>query len=110
MLSYLLRASSVMKTYCLSQRFFNSSSPLVSVQLPSQTETHFWYILPNEVKNASLLNQYLELLSPCERENVFSMYGEDLKKRALLARALVRTTIARCKAIYHTYICFLFIY
>ncbi|GMP49886.1 hypothetical protein CsSME_00016709 [Camellia sinensis var. sinensis] len=95
MLSYLLRASSVMKTYCLSQRFFNSSSPLVSVQLPSQTETHFWYILPNEVKNASLLNQYLELLSPCERENVFSMYGEDLKKRALLARALVRTTIAR---------------
>ncbi|CAL5389241.1 unnamed protein product [Camellia sinensis] len=84
-----------MKTYCLSQRFFNSSSPLVSVQLPSQTETHFWYILPNEVKNASLLNQYLELLSPCERENVFSMYGEDLKKRALLARALVRTTIAR---------------
>lgn len=62
-------------------------------------ETHFWYILPDEVKNASLLGEYLELLSPCEKENVFRMRGDELKKRALLARALVRTTIARCKTI-----------
>ncbi|KAE9465597.1 hypothetical protein C3L33_02495, partial [Rhododendron williamsianum] len=106
---HLLRASSMMKTHCFSQRFFNSVSPLVPVQLPSQMyaslyflllnticrETHLWYILPNEVKNASLLSQYLELLSPCEKENVLGMRGDELRKRALLARALVRTTIAR---------------
>ncbi|MFQ6669605.1 hypothetical protein Gotur_034792 [Gossypium turneri] len=58
-------------------------------------ETHFWYILPDEVKSVALLNRYSELLSPCERENVNRMSGDQLKKRALLARALVRTTIAR---------------
>ncbi|KAF7147248.1 hypothetical protein RHSIM_Rhsim03G0072000 [Rhododendron simsii] len=62
-------------------------------------ETHLWYILPNEVKNASLLSQYLELLSPCEKEKVLGMRGDELRKRALLARALVRTTIARCRTI-----------
>ncbi|XP_058204889.1 uncharacterized protein LOC131318884 isoform X1 [Rhododendron vialii] len=92
---HLLSSSSMMKTHCFSQRFFNSVSPLVPVQLPSQMETHLWYILPNEVKNASLLSQYLELLSPCEKENVLGMRGDELRKRALLARALVRTTIAR---------------
>ncbi|KAF7149432.1 hypothetical protein RHSIM_Rhsim03G0074200 [Rhododendron simsii] len=92
---HLLRASSMMKTHCFSQRFFNSVSPLVPVQLPSQMESHLWYILPNEVKHASLLSQYLELLSPCEKENVLGMRGDELRKRALLARALVRTTIAR---------------
>ncbi|PSR98517.1 4'-phosphopantetheinyl transferase [Actinidia chinensis var. chinensis] len=95
MLSYLCRATSSMKTHCFNQKFFHSSFPLAPVQLPSHQETHFWYILPNEVKNASLLNQYLELLSPHEKENVFRMRGEELKKGALLARALVRTTIAR---------------
>lgn len=92
---HLLRTSSTMKMHSFSQRFFTSLSPLVSVQLPSPRETHFWYILPDEVKNASLLGEYLELLSPCEKENVFRMRGDELKKRALLARALVRTTIAR---------------
>ncbi|KAL6998040.1 hypothetical protein U1Q18_008166 [Sarracenia purpurea var. burkii] len=84
-----------MKIHCFNKKFFHSSSPLVPVQLPSREETHIWYILPNEVKETSLLNQYLELLSPREKENVFYMHGEDLKKRSLLARALVRTTIAR---------------
>ncbi|KAF5473873.1 hypothetical protein F2P56_005827 [Juglans regia] len=72
-----------------------ASSPLVPVPLPSRMETHLWYILPNEVKSETLLNQYLELLSPCEKENVCRMRGYQLQKRALLARALVRTTIAR---------------
>ncbi len=63
-------------------------------------ETHLWYILPNEMKSTSLLNQYLELLSPCEKENVFRMRGDQLQKRALLARALVRTTIARCRSFF----------
>lgn len=60
-------------------------------------ETHFWYVVPDEVKSVSLLNQYLELLTPCEKENVHRMRGEQLKKSALLARALIRTTIARCR-------------
>ncbi|XP_043815157.1 uncharacterized protein LOC110620795 isoform X2 [Manihot esculenta] len=37
----------------------------------------------------------MELLSPVEKKNVLSMPGDQLQKRALLARALVRTTIAR---------------
>nr|XP_023910871.1 uncharacterized protein LOC112022489 [Quercus suber] len=76
------------------QRSFSAAS-LAPVQLPSPMETHLWYILPNEVKNANLLNQYLEILSPCEKENVFCMCGDQLQRRALLAHALVRTTIAR---------------
>lgn len=59
-------------------------------------EAHFWYVLPQEVKCTNLLNRYFEILSPCEKENVLRMGGEELKKSALLARALVRTTLARC--------------
>lgn len=59
-------------------------------------ETHLWYVKPSQVKGESLLKQYLDILSPCEKENVSQMHGEELKKSALLARALVRTTIARC--------------
>lgn len=58
-------------------------------------ETHLWFVVPDEFKSVSLLNQYMELLSPCEKENVLSMRGEQLQKQALLARTLVRTTIAR---------------
>ncbi|KAL0000337.1 hypothetical protein SO802_014118 [Lithocarpus litseifolius] len=87
------RLNFMMNIRCF-QRSFSAAS-LAPVQLPSPMETHLWYILPNEVKNASLLNQYLEILSPCEKENVFRMRGDQLQRRALLARALVRTTIAR---------------
>ncbi|KAL4618329.1 hypothetical protein ACB092_06G002300 [Castanea dentata] len=87
------RLNFMMNIRCF-QRSFSAAS-LAPLQLPSPMETHLWYILPNEVKNASLLNQYLEILSPCEKENVFRMRGDQLQRRALLARALVRTTIAR---------------
>lgn len=60
-------------------------------------ETHFWYVLPDEVKSESLLSQYSELLSPREKENLDHMQGDQFKKSALLARVLVRTTIARCR-------------
>ncbi|KAF9680865.1 hypothetical protein SADUNF_Sadunf06G0166100 [Salix dunnii] len=79
------------------QRSFSVSPfPILSLQLPSPMETHLWFVVPDEFKSVSLLNQYMELLSPCEKENVLSMRGEQLQKRALLARTLVRTTIARC--------------
>ncbi|KAK4419397.1 Rho GTPase-activating protein 1 [Sesamum alatum] len=58
-------------------------------------ETHLWYVKPSEVKSESLLKEYLDILSPCERKNVLQMGSEELRKSALLARALVRTTIAR---------------
>lgn len=54
-------------------------------------------MIPNEVKGESLLNKYMEILSPCEIEKVLSFQRDELRKSALLARALVRTTIARCK-------------
>ncbi|KAA8516731.1 hypothetical protein F0562_016763 [Nyssa sinensis] len=85
----------MMKIHCYERNFCVSSCSLVPKPLPPRMETHFWYILPDEVKSSSLLNQYLDLLSPCEKENVFRMQGDQLKKRAILARALVRTTIAR---------------
>lgn len=58
-------------------------------------ETHLWYVIPDEVKGLSLLNQYMAILSPCEKQSVLSFQGDELRKRALLARALVRTSIAR---------------
>lgn len=59
-------------------------------------ETHLWYVKPDEVKSESLLKRYFEILSPDEKENVMRVREEELRKNALLARALVRTTIARC--------------
>jgi len=59
-------------------------------------ETHFWYVVPAEVKDDSLLSQYVEILSPCERRSILQMNEDRVQKSALLARALVRTTLARC--------------
>ncbi|KAJ8899618.1 hypothetical protein K2173_018592 [Erythroxylum novogranatense] len=70
-------------------------TPMASLQPPSRSETHFWYVIPDEINCTSLLNRYMEILTPCEKENVLTMAGDQLQKRALLARALVRTTIAR---------------
>ncbi|KAL1225655.1 Phosphopantetheinyl transferase [Cardamine amara subsp. amara] len=78
------------------QQSFSMELPsLVPLQLPSRMETHLWYVLPNEVKSTSLLKQFYQLLSPPEKDKVLQMRGDDLKKNALLARTLVRTTIAR---------------
>ncbi|KAD4981895.1 hypothetical protein E3N88_18566 [Mikania micrantha] len=71
------------------------TSSLSPLQLPSRMETHLWYVLPKEVKSDSLLSQYVDLLPPHEKDHVFSMRGDELQKSALLARALVRTTISR---------------
>ncbi|KAK2400976.1 4'-phosphopantetheinyl transferase superfamily [Trifolium repens] len=81
--------------YCFGRNLVTASCSLSPVQLPAQKEAHFWFVLPDEVKCTNLLNRYFEILSPCEKENVLRMRGEELKKSALLARALVRTTLAR---------------
>ncbi|KAK0584792.1 hypothetical protein LWI29_018744 [Acer saccharum] len=85
----------VMNVRCFQRNFSSALPPLVPLHLPSKLETHFWYILPDEVTSSSLLNQYMELLSPSEKLNVNQMRGDNYRKGALLARALVRTTIAR---------------
>ncbi|KAG2309812.1 hypothetical protein Bca52824_029560 [Brassica carinata] len=74
-------------------------SSLVPLQLPSRMQTHLWYMLPNEVKSESLLKHYTQLPSQSEKDTIFGMQSDELKmKNALLARTLVRTTVAR----YHT--------
>ncbi|KAI9154642.1 hypothetical protein LWI28_029257 [Acer negundo] len=78
----------VMNVRCFQRNFSSALPPLVSLQLPSKLETHFWYILPDEVTSSSLLNQHMELLSPSEKLNVNQMRGDN-RKAALLARALV---------------------
>ncbi|KAJ0263808.1 4'-phosphopantetheinyl transferase superfamily [Hirschfeldia incana] len=79
------------------QRSFSIDLPslIIPLQLPSRRETHLWYILPDEVESTSLLKRYSQLLSPIEKDGVDQMRGDELKKNALLARTLVRTTIAR---------------
>ncbi|CAI9097713.1 OLC1v1034185C1 [Oldenlandia corymbosa var. corymbosa] len=86
---------SMTKFQCLDYVICNSFSTLPRIQLPSPKEIHLWYIKPSEVKDESLLNQYKEILSPAEKDKVSQMSSEELRKNALLARALVRTTIAR---------------
>ncbi|KAM7526041.1 hypothetical protein LguiA_015943 [Lonicera macranthoides] len=95
MFSCMRGTSFITQRQCLDRKLLFTSSTLDPLQLPAQRETHFWYVFPSEVKSESLLNQYLELLSPCEKENVLSLREGKLRKGALLARALVRTTIAR---------------
>uniref|UniRef100_A0A6N2MPZ1 holo-[acyl-carrier-protein] synthase n=1 Tax=Salix viminalis TaxID=40686 RepID=A0A6N2MPZ1_SALVM len=85
----------IQKMLSFQRSFSVSPFPILPLQLPSPMETHLWFVVPDEFKSVSLLNQYMELLSPCEKENVLSMRGEQLQKQALLARTLVRTTIAR---------------
>ncbi|CAI0391707.1 unnamed protein product [Linum tenue] len=80
---------------CLSRNFSAALPPLLPVQLPSRMETHLWYVVPDEVKSAPLLSKYMELLPQSERDHVLGFRGDQLQKSALLARTLVRTTIAR---------------
>ncbi|KAF9613357.1 hypothetical protein IFM89_007435 [Coptis chinensis] len=62
----------IIKSFC-------SSSYLIIIPLPSKRKTHLWYITPDELKDASLLDQYLNVLSPCEKENVLLLSGDKLQ-------------------------------
>ncbi|XP_059306098.1 uncharacterized protein LOC132057492 [Lycium ferocissimum] len=92
----MLSGFSRMRIQCsIDGKLFSSLPPLTPISLPSPKEIHLWYVIPNEVKGESLLNKYMEILSPCEIEKVMSFQRDELRKSALLARALVRATIAR---------------
>ncbi|KAK8450775.1 hypothetical protein SEVIR_6G090700v4 [Setaria viridis] len=77
-------------------RLFSSLPPPLPLQ--SRREVHVWYLLPDELNDASQLKMYMDLLSPSERKAALAMNGEKLQKGAVLSRALVRTTLSRyCK-------------
>ncbi|KAI3732863.1 hypothetical protein L1987_64073 [Smallanthus sonchifolius] len=67
MLPYFCKLGLKMKIHCFNQKMFCTSA-LSPLQLPSRMETHLWYVLPNEVKTQSLLSQYVDLLSPLEKD------------------------------------------
>lgn len=62
---------------------------------PTPREVHFWYLVPEEVQGKMLFNAYKDLISPEEHMHVFEMKEKQLQKQALLARVLVRTSLAR---------------
>ncbi|XP_047076159.1 4'-phosphopantetheinyl transferase HetI-like isoform X1 [Lolium rigidum] len=72
--------------------FASLSSP---PPLQSRREVHVWYLCPDEVNDQSQLNMYEELLSPVERKYAASMKVPELRKDAMLSRALLRTTLSR---------------
>ncbi|XP_074311809.1 uncharacterized protein LOC141647497 isoform X2 [Silene latifolia] len=84
-----------MNIRCFSKHVSLPTQHLRPVLLPPPMETHLWCVVPDEVKSSSLLNQYMEILSPSEKQNVLRLGEDKHQKRALLARALVRATIAR---------------
>ncbi|XP_057534190.1 uncharacterized protein LOC130812657 [Amaranthus tricolor] len=84
-----------MNVRCFNRQFPLSYPPLRPLTPPARGETHLWYVSPNEVDSSSLLNQYTQLLSPSEKQSVLSFKEDGLRKKALLARALVRTILAR---------------
>ncbi|EFJ30225.1 hypothetical protein SELMODRAFT_90598, partial [Selaginella moellendorffii] len=60
-------------------------------------EVHCWFLFVEDVQSPSLLKAYESFLSSDERDRVYSVDSERLRKERLLTRALVRTTLARCK-------------
>lgn len=62
---------------------------------PTPGEVHFWYLIPEEVQGKMLFKAYKDLISPEEHAYVFQMKEKQLQKQALLARVLVRTSLAR---------------
>ncbi|XP_039816502.1 4'-phosphopantetheinyl transferase HetI-like isoform X4 [Panicum virgatum] len=57
-----------------------SSLPPPPPPLQSRREVHVWYLLPDELNDASQLKMYMDLLSPSERKNALSMNTEKLQK------------------------------
>lgn len=58
-------------------------------------EIHLWYVLLNQITDINLLAYYKTLLSPTEHLQMEKIVFESDKKRFLVTRALVRTTLSR---------------
>lgn len=62
------------------------------------SEVHLWCLFPDDVRDPKLMNMYQKLLSSDEQEKVLESSCVKTQNERLLARTLVRTTLARCKA------------
>lgn len=58
-------------------------------------EVHVWRVEPEEINDPGLLETYLGLLSPEEREKQRKFYFEKNKRQYLVSHALVRLTLSR---------------
>ncbi|KAK9833335.1 hypothetical protein WJX81_007623 [Elliptochloris bilobata] len=58
-------------------------------------EVHIWWLFPEDVTDDGLLARYQALLTTAEREHVAAAANALLRRERLLARALVRTVLAR---------------
>lgn len=90
-----------MRPDILNRQLLVPAPSLPPLPLPSPREVHFWYVVPDEVKDASLLKQYMEILSPSERESILQMDKDKVQRGAVLARTLVRTTLSRCMLLFY---------
>ncbi|XP_057859764.2 uncharacterized protein LOC131068563 isoform X2 [Cryptomeria japonica] len=92
-------AYSVYTPSCIGRRMFagiqQTSVSLSHHPPPPPREVHFWYLHPEEVQDRTLIDAYKGLLSSEEYAQISQLEGKQIKKQALLARVLVRTTLAK---------------
>lgn len=60
-----------------------------------QDEVHVWMAVPEEIEDSGLLETYLGLLNPEEREKQRRFYFEKHQRQYLVSHALVRLTLSR---------------
>eukprot|EP00850_Spirogloea_muscicola_P009081 SM000050S17006 [mRNA] locus=s50:330254:334202:- [translate_table: standard] len=62
---------------------------------PAPREVHLWCLFPEDVHDPDILHTYHSILSPAEQLHVAAANSEALRRERLLARALVRTSLAK---------------
>lgn len=60
-------------------------------------EVHLWCLFPEDLQDCALQKAYEGFLTSDERKNVADSKNVKMQTERLLARTLVRTTLARCK-------------
>ncbi|KAG0591797.1 hypothetical protein KC19_1G202800 [Ceratodon purpureus] len=63
--------------------------------LPAPSEVHLWCLFPDDVRDSKLMNMYQNLLSSDEQKKILEANNVKTQNERLLARTLVRTTLAR---------------
>jgi len=71
------------------------SSRRAEVDLLSENEAHVWLANPEEIQEPALLERYLALLGPQERERHQRLRREQSQREFLVAHALARLTLSR---------------
>lgn len=63
--------------------------------LPAPSEVHLWCLFPDDARDPKLMNMYQSLLSSDEQKKILESNNVKTQNERLLARTLVRTTLAR---------------